>query len=183
MRSFTIVVAADAELGIGKAGALPWRLKEDMKHFRDLTTGNGKNLVIMGRKTWASIPEKFRPLPNRQNVVLSKTVDLYIPGAHTVAVDQGQRTETVDAIKVTKGSLNEALDYDGGKAFVIGGGAVYAEAMDHPGCEEIIITRVGGTFDCDTFFPRYDDKFKLDSVISRFVESGIDCTIERWLRN
>lgn len=168
MRSFTIVVAADDALGIGRAGALPWRLKEDMKHFRELTTGSGQedNLVIMGRKTWESIPEKFRPLPNRLNVVLTRTKNSTTPGS-----------------QFTMNRLNDAIAYDAGHSFVIGGGEVYAEAIEHPACGEIVITKVGGVYDCDTFFPRYDDKFHLESVIGRFVESGIDCRIERWLRN
>lgn len=168
MRSFTIVVAADAALGIGRAGALPWRIKEDMKHFRELTTGDmtNKNLVVMGRKTWDSIPEKFRPLPNRINVVLTRS-------AQAVTQMKG----------FSMGSLRDAISYEDGRVFVIGGGAVYAEAIEHPACGDIIITRVGGTFGCDTFFPRFEDKFHLDSVIARFVESGIDCSIERWLRN
>jgi dihydrofolate reductase len=165
MRSFTIVVAADANLGIGKNGTLPWKLKEDMKHFRELTTGDGQNAVVMGRKTWESIPEKFRPLPNRHNVVLTKNKNATTPGRW---------------FQMSK--LEDALKYEGGHVFVIGGGTVYSEAIEHPACAEIVITRVGGTYDCDTFFPRYDDKFRLDSVVSRFVESGIDCTIERWLR-
>lgn len=166
MRSFTIVVAADEALGIGRAGALPWRLKEDMKHFRELTTGDGKNLVVMGRKTWDSIPEKFRPLPNRVNVVLTRS---------------GQRVTQMVGFSMR--SLAEAISYEAGHVFVIGGGEVYAEAIKHPACGEIVITRVSGTFDCDAFFPRFDDKFRLDSVVSRFVESGINCSIERWLRN
>jgi dihydrofolate reductase len=165
MRSFTIVVAADDALGIGRAGALPWRLKEDMKHFRELTTaGQEMNSVIMGRKTWESIPEKFRPLPSRVNVVLSRNT-IGFSGSTPAA------------------NLNDALSWPAQRQFVIGGGAVYAEAIEHPACGEIIITKVGGVYDCDTFFPRYDDKFRLDSVIGRFVESGIDCSIERWLRN
>lgn len=161
MNDFTIVVAHDSELGIGKTGALPWRLKEDMKHFRELTTGDG-HAVIMGRKTWDSIPEKFRPLPGRTNIVLSRS-----------SVPEGA---------VTLGGLDAALEVPASKAFVIGGGQIYAEAINHQSCTELIITRVDKSFDCDIVFPCYDDRFRLDSIISGFVESGISCSVERWLR-
>ena len=73
--NFSLVVATDLNRGIGLKGDLPWRLKGDLAYFRDLTSKtldpNKKNVVIMGRTTWDSIPEKFRPLPNRLNIVLS----------------------------------------------------------------------------------------------------------------
>ena len=164
MHPFSIVVAVDAQLGIGKTGALPWRLKEDMKHFRELTTAGGTNMVIMGRKTWESIPEKFRPLPNRFNVVISRTMET------------GHRDFSVER------SLNDALTYISGRMFVIGGGEIYREAITHPGCAELWITRVGASFDCDVTFPRYDDRFKLESVAGRFTENGVECSIEHWIQ-
>ena len=71
-KNFAIIVAADMDGGIGAGNALPWRLKADMEFFKNFTIGNGKNAVVMGRKTWDSIPQKFRPLPNRINVVISR---------------------------------------------------------------------------------------------------------------
>lgn len=77
LRRFTMVVAATAKsMGIGKQGKLPWNLPQDMEHFKKVTSTtvkpNRTNAVIMGRKTWQSIPERFRPLRNRLNVVLSR---------------------------------------------------------------------------------------------------------------
>ena len=74
--AFEIIVAHDLNQGIGTDNQLPWHCAEDMAYFKSLTIGNQKNAVIMGRKTWESIPEKFRPLPNRLNIVLSKNRDL-----------------------------------------------------------------------------------------------------------
>lgn len=164
MQPFSIVVAVDAQFGIGKTGTLPWRLKEDMKHFRELTTAGGANMVVMGRKTWESIPEKFRPLPNRFNVVVSRTMNAG-PGDFSVARN-----------------FNDALGYVSGKTFVIGGGEIYREAIQHPGCAELWITRVGASFDCDVTFPRYDDRFQLESVAGRFTENGVECAIEHWVQ-
>ena len=72
-RGFSLVVAVCKNMGIGMDGGLPWKLSEDLKHFRR-TTENGT--VIMGRKTWDSIPEKYRPLKNRKNIVLSTNPNL-----------------------------------------------------------------------------------------------------------
>ena len=74
--TFQLVVAATRKLGIGKAGSMPWKLPGDMAYFKELTSktaDSGKqNAVVMGRKTWESIPSKFRPLPGRINVVLTR---------------------------------------------------------------------------------------------------------------
>lgn len=79
MYSFSIIVAAGLHWGIGQDNAVPWRLKKDMDFFKKITTStNDKekiNCCIMGRKTYLSIPPKFRPLSNRLNVVLSRNPD------------------------------------------------------------------------------------------------------------
>eukprot|EP00401_Gymnodinium_catenatum_P013247 CAMPEP_0117564102 /NCGR_PEP_ID=MMETSP0784-20121206/55852_1 /TAXON_ID=39447 /ORGANISM="" /LENGTH=112 /DNA_ID=CAMNT_0005361799 /DNA_START=28 /DNA_END=363 /DNA_ORIENTATION=+ len=77
MKVLSVIAASTPKGGIGKDGALPWRLPEDMSHFRRVTTAvateGKKNAVIMGRRTWESIPEKFRPLADRVNVVLTSS--------------------------------------------------------------------------------------------------------------
>ena len=80
MREFELVVAGSLENGIGIKGELPWRLPGDMKYFKELTTKTQdftkKNCCIMGKHTYFSIPQKFRPLPNRINIILSRNKDL-----------------------------------------------------------------------------------------------------------
>lgn len=87
-RRMNIIVAVDSEMGIGKNNAVPWHLPEEYKHFQRQTKAtkdpNRRNAVIMGRKCWESIPEKFRPLRNRINVVLSRTIEPRIEAENDV---------------------------------------------------------------------------------------------------
>ena len=164
MQGFAIVVAIDDERGIGKTGGLSWRLKEDMKYFKELTTsGDTMNSVIMGRKTWESIPQKFRPLPGRVNVVMTR----------------GQGV----GFAINTRSLDEALSIPADRIFVIGGGEIYAMAVEHPQCSELFITRVKGAYGCDTFFPQYEHRFQLDRVIGSGSEADISFQMERWVRS
>ncbi|MDA1259384.1 MAG: dihydrofolate reductase [Planctomycetota bacterium] len=141
---FTVIAAVDEEGGIGRGGGLPWRLKADMEFFRRVTTGagGGANAVIMGRKTWDSIPPRFRPLPERRNLVITRQPTLDFPGAHRAA---------------SFAEAWECVRDEGGEGFVIGGSQIYAEALAHPNCARILLTRVLGTHGCDSFFPRLDE--------------------------
>ncbi len=129
------LIAAVARNGvIGSNNALPWHLPEDMKHFRQLTTGN---VVIMGRKTWESLPERFRPLPDRLNVVVTRNADYAAAGATVVhALDQ--------AIKVGVGRT----------AFIIGGAELYAHAFQK--AERLELTEIDADIDGDAYFPAFD---------------------------
>lgn len=132
--AFHIIAAMDLNRGIGKDNALPWHLKGDMAHFKELTTGTS---VIMGRKTWESLPEAYRPLPNRENIVLTRSDDYVLPEG---------------VLKV--GSLDEALEQAShDHVYVIGGATLYEEAIQHPECRGLSLTLVNGVFDCDAFFP------------------------------
>lgn len=163
---FSLVVATDINKGIGIDGKLPWRLKHDMKHFRDLTTGGGGNAVIMGRKTWESIPDKFRPLPNRHNVVMTRNGHYEVPHGVWLAA-----------------SLEGALAVQAKKTFVIGGSQIYAEAIDHPSCEDLYLTRVQKEYECDAFFPPCEGLFVFGEVLGHFAENGVSYSIERWVRS
>lgn len=137
---FTVIAAVDDEGGIGRAGGLPWRLKADMEFFRRTTTGpgGGANAVILGRRTWDSLPPRFRPLPERRNVVVTRDDAADFAGA------------------LRASSFEEALALaaaGGGEIFVIGGGEIYAAALAHPGCARVLLTRVAGTHGCDVRLP------------------------------
>ena len=116
---------------IGVDGRLPWHLPEDLRLFRELTTGS---TVVMGRRTWESLPERFRPLPGRRNVVL--TTD---------------RTWAPDGA-ATAGGVEEVLAHaGGGDLWVIGGGRVYAAFLPH--ADRVVVTDIDTTVDGDTWAP------------------------------
>jgi dihydrofolate reductase len=127
----TIVVAWDSARGIGIDNQLPWRLPEDLAHFKRVTSGHA---IIMGRKTFDSIG---RPLPNRRNIVITRNAGW-----------------TADGVQVAH-SLAEALRMVAGSpAFIIGGAQVFAEAM--PAVDQMIVTEIAKEFACDTFFPDFE---------------------------
>lgn len=163
--SFSIVVAATVSNGIGMKGQLPWNsIPTDMKHFRRLTTLSHTNLpnaVIMGRRTWSSIPEKYRPLPNRINVILSTTLS-------------SQTTNTGDSVMVAA-SLDIAiqlLHQKCNRIFIIGGGRLYEDAIASQLCTQIYMTRVMKDFDCDTFFPHIPAFFKIKSRTTSYDDAA-----------
>lgn len=141
-----VIVAAVSDSNvIGKAGKLPWEIPKDMQHFRELTIGYP---VIMGRRTYESIPTKYRPLPYRLNVVLSRN-RFYKPlGARTAS-------SLEDAIELISSKPGVAgINYD--RAFVIGGQSVYEQAL--PKADRLEITHVHRKVDGDTYFPNIDEE-------------------------
>ena len=164
MRKFSIIVAFDEARGIGKAGFLPWHLPADLKHFKEITTaqsGSAPNVVIMGRKTWESIPDKFRPLSGRINLVLTSRRDYPLPQGVWRA---GSFEKAMDVVS-SKG------DAEVGDIFIIGGSQVFARAISHPLCQRIHLTRIYGRHDCDVFFPEIPSKFVETEVSGKFQEN------------
>lgn len=123
-KGFQIVVAATRSMGIGKDGQLPWKLPTDMKFFKKITSytasSSKKNAVIMGRNTWESIPEKFRPLPGRLNVVLSRSIKSIDSHDEVIVSD------SLDAALALLASPPHSTNVE--SVFVIGGGQVYRSA-------------------------------------------------------
>lgn len=128
----TLVAAVAANGVIGSGGRLPWRLPEDLRHFKSLTLGHP---VIMGRKTWESLG---KPLPGRENIVVTRSRGYDAPGAHVAA------------------SLDAALALCDGEpvAFVIGGGELYAAAL--PMADAMVLTEIDRDFAGDAHFPPFD---------------------------
>jgi len=130
------LVAAVARGGvIGRDSGIPWRLPEDMRRFRTLTMGHP---VVMGRRTWESLPDQFRPLPGRGNVVVTRNSDWSAQGA-----DRAGSIE--DALRLLEGEDT---------VFVIGGGEIYAAAL--PSADELLLTEIDAEIEGDTYFPNWD---------------------------
>lgn len=161
-KNFAIIVAADMDGGIGAGNALPWRLKADMEFFKKFTIGNGKNAVVMGRKTWDSIPQKFRPLPNRINVVISRNKAVH------------SKLETLENV-LASSSFSDAMTKaaNAENIFVIGGGSIYKQALASKQCNRICLTRVHSKFKCDTKFEFDESLFSVDKQSEMHEEKGL----------
>ena len=189
--SLTLIVAATRNMGIGFRGTLPWpMLKQEMAYFArvtqrpppldrmlDTATKDTKyiNAVIMGRKTWESIPEKFRPLKGRVNVVVSRTPEALDfadmgkekeeDGIEAMAGKGKKLEEKPIAVKTIQDGLvalqlqhmstpgSDSPPPQLGRVFVIGGAEIYTAALQMPECETILMTNILTEFECDTFFP------------------------------
>lgn len=136
MKRIMIIAAISEDRVIGNQGSIPWYLPADLARFKQLTIGK---TVIMGRKTWESLPENVRPLPGRFNIVVTRQKDYVVLGDAAVA-----------------GSLEEAILIapEDRNIYVIGGGELYAQAL--PLAETIDLTIVKGKYEGDTYFPVFD---------------------------
>ncbi len=131
----TLIAAVARDRVIGIENRLPWHLPEDLQHFRRVTRGHP---VIMGRRTWESLPDTFRPLPGRLNIVISRQTAYEAPGAQVV--------DSPAAALERVGELPEA--------FVIGGEQLYAQAL--PLADRLILTEVEMDVAGDAWFPAFD---------------------------
>lgn len=143
-----LIVAIAQNNAIGKDNNLLWHLPADMKFFKEQTSGHP---IITGRKNYESIPEKFRPLPNRTNIVVTRDKNYQAPGAIVV-------NSLEDAIEKAKESGTE-------KCFIIGGGQIYKECLEKNLVDEMLITLVEAAPQADTFFPEIDlNKWKKELI-------------------
>lgn len=108
------------------------------------------NAVVMGRNTWDSLPAKFRPLPGRLNLVLSRTLS-------TVGTDENGMLEVSSSLEDALASLS--VNPKVNEIFIIGGAQIYEEALKHEACKLVILTRIGKAFEADTFMPRIEETY------------------------
>ena len=139
----SIIVAKSNNNVIGSNGSIPWNVPKDLKYFKELTEGN---TVIMGRKTYESLPKDKKPLPNRINIVITRDSNFTANGCMVV------------------GSLEEAiLKIDNRKdTFIIGGGEIYKQAINF--VDKIYVTEINNEYEGDTYFPKISDKWDLVGI-------------------
>ncbi|KAL7809938.1 dihydrofolate reductase-like domain-containing protein [Trichoderma gracile] len=158
----TLIVAATRSMGIGFQGTMPWKgLKREMQYFARVTTRvpassqAPQNAVIMGRKTWDSIPPKFRPLKNRLNIVITRSATPSHPPPSSPSSPSSQASAEirVPSVEAALQYAHEASAGTGARVFVMGGAQIYEAALRHPAAKRVLLTRIDAEFDCDVFFP------------------------------
>lgn len=201
-KSLTLIVALTTSYGIGLKNGLPWRLKEDMAYFKSVTssvpvseTFKWMNVVLMGRKTWESLPIRSRPLKNRINVVISRREMLDVEQGihHAKSLD--------DALVLLSQIYNVENQIQVNRIFVIGGAQLYKAALEHPRLNRIMVTVVHKEIDCDVFFPldfrndkvslswKKQDHSDLEAWVGSKVpqgkinENGLTYEFEMWIRD
>lgn len=148
------LIYARADNGIiGKDGTMPWHLPEDLAHFKELTQGRP---VIMGRKTWDSLPERFRPLPDRINIVVTR---------QEVWQDEGAKpaTSLEDALQIASQSADTA--------WVMGGAQIYAQAL--PLAQRVEVTEIHRNFEGDVYAPTLGPEWKEVARTDQVGANGI----------
>ncbi|MCW2497123.1 dihydrofolate reductase [Jatrophihabitans sp.] len=154
-----VIWAQAANRVIGRGGELPWHLPEDLAHFRAVTSGA---TVLMGRRTWESLPERFRPLPGRRNVVLTRSAQFVAEGAEVV------------------GSVAAGLAAQD-DVWVIGGASVYAETL--PLVDVAVITELRSVFDGDVVAPLLGPGWETDDSDEWLTSStGLQYRFRRYRR-
>jgi dihydrofolate reductase len=164
IHKISLIAAIDTDNAIGKNGKIPWRgqLEADVKHFVNITK---EKVVVMGRKTWDSLPEGFKPLPNRRNIVLTTDRKWIAKGCEV-------SNNMQDVLRVFR-------DHE---IFVIGGGEIYKLFM--PYATRLFITHIEHSFNGDVFFPSIGKEWKFDILSEHPVDkrNHFPCTIVEYTR-
>lgn len=150
-----IVAATRSSMGIGLNGSMPWKgLRKEMQYFARVTTrlppqapAGAVNAVIMGRKTWDSIPPKFRPLKDRLNIVVTRSAPDTLPSHPEAPIKEPVRVSSLEH------ALSYAASHAIGRIFVMGGAQIYEAALRLPEARRVLLTSIEKDFECDTFFP------------------------------
>jgi dihydrofolate reductase len=159
-----MIVAMTRNGGIGYKGNIPWYHSQDLKRFRRLTSGSS---IIMGRKTWDSLPKK--PLPNRTNIILTRSVD------------NVQHTNNQCIVVQTPEEAIQSINTNA--AWIIGGQAVYETFIHHPLLQTIDCTIVPENPECDTFFVPIPERFNLITITNKPLNDTTDLIHHEYSRS
>lgn len=161
-KKIILIAALQSDRGIGFQGDLLYHIKNDMKHFVEMTTGH---TVIMGRKNWDSIPEKYRPFKDRENIIVTRQKDFKAEGAIVVH------------------SIEEALEQASSETiYIIGGAEIYALAL--PYADVLDLTISDAEKEADTFFPAFGEYFEKTSSEKKVNDevTGLTYQFQIWKR-
>ena len=166
-----MMIAVDEKNGIGKDNDLAWRIPADMKYFKNVTAStkdfSNTNAVVMWRKTWESIPQKYRPLPYRINCILSRTIT-----QESKDSQEGDMVLYFNSVESCLEELEKKEDLE--QIFIIGWANIYNQLLDHPRLENIYLTQVYWDHDCDVFFDWVPENFILNERMGRKSENEIE---------
>lgn len=154
---FKIIAAVCKGGGIGLNGQLPWKIKEDLAFFSKLTKGDGNNAVVMGRKTWDSLPGKH--LIKRDNLIISNNIEIE-KRCDTLNKELIKTFISIDNLV----EFCKKQNYD--QVWIIGGSTIYKQFIDKDLVDTCCITYINETYNCDTFFPSLEVGWKLQHVSS-----------------
>lgn len=156
---YSVIVCTDRDGGIGKEGSIPWRLPPDMKRFKEITcdvkVDGAVNSIIMGRKTWDSLPKGA--LPGRINIIISRTL---------ISSETSSLGDNVYVVSSLDDALMLSKRLEAEHTFVIGGGQIYDMTVSDPRCKYIYLTKLSKNFNCDIYF-----HFNIDSGEYKLVKS------------
>lgn len=161
-----LIYARAANGVIGKDNAMPWHLPEDLAHFKQLTHGCA---VVMGRKTWDSLPARFRPLPGRTNIVVTRQADWQAEPASEAVV---RASSLEDALRIGQHISSDV--------WVMGGAQIYAQAL--PLADSVEVTEIGRDYEGDAFAPELGVQWKEAQRSDHVAASGLAYSFVRYTR-
>jgi dihydrofolate reductase len=168
MRYYMIAATCSNNNGIGNKNELVWHIEEDMQFFREMTSNN---IIVMGKKTYFSIPENRRPLKSRMNIVVTSTPDEYTDSNHLIFA------KIEDVLDIVR-ECEKEMGYD--KCFIIGGESIYRYFLDK--VDNLFLTRIHKDYVCDKFFPPFEHLFHLEEKSLDFHSDRESCdfTFEKY---
>jgi len=171
---YKLIVAFDIHRGIGKNGTIPWHFSDDLKRFSKLTNGSGNNAIIMGRKTWESLPNHPSPLPNRDNLILSNSLNLYENSPKKSLIKSFNNINDIT-------SFCEDQQYD--CVWVIGGAQIYELFLNHKLIDEIYVTSLQKNYNCDVYFPTHFMWWSMQNCDSHTTDEGTKLIYTNYKKN